>query len=174
MAALFLALTEECPGSERRRIARDSVLTAFVLSVGFILTGGAVFRFLGITGNDFLIAGGSILFVLALLDLGGIEKVRRLPGRAIGIVPLGTPLIAGPALFTTGLLMVQEHGLAPTLLSLTANLTLLWLSFHFADKLARTFGSGVLRAISKLVTLLLAAFGVMLVRKGLLAIVEGS
>jgi multiple antibiotic resistance protein len=174
MAALFLALTEEYPGVERRRIARDSVLTAFVLSVGFVLTGGVVFRFMGITGNDFLIAGGSILFVLALLDLGGIEKVRRLPGRAIGIVPLGTPLIAGPALFTTGLLMVQEHGLAPTMLSLTVNLTLLWLSFRFADQMARTFGSAVLRAISKLVTLLLAAFGVMLVRKGILAIVEGG
>jgi len=174
MVVLFLALTEEYPGAERRRIGQASVLTAFLLSVGFIFAGRAVFGFLGITENDFLIAGGSILFVLALLDLSGVEKVRRLPGRTMGIVPLGTPVIAGPALFATGLLMVQEHGLAPTMLSLTVNLVLLWVSFRFAEQIARALGSAVLRAVSKLVMLLLAALGVMLVRKGILAIVSGS
>ena len=174
MGALFLALTEEYPAAERRRIGQDSVLTALVLSVGFIFAGRAVFRFLGITENDFLVAGGSILFVLALLDLSGVEKVRRIPGRAIGIVPLGTPVIAGPALFTTGLLMVQVHGFVPTMLSITVNLALLWLSFRFAEQIARALGSAVLRAISKLVMLLLAALGVMLVRKGILAIVSGG
>ncbi len=171
---LYLSLTEEFPPRDRRVIARDSLLTAFALSMGFVVAGRAIFSFMGISENDFLIAGGSILFVLALLDMAGVEKARGVSGRMVGVVPLGTPLIAGPATLTTALLMVQQHGIYPTLLSLTVNIALLWVVFRFAGQIAKALGSAGLRAISKLVMLFLAALGVMLVRKGVLAIVSGG
>jgi len=82
------------------------VLTALCLAVEFIFLGEAIFRLLGITMGDFMIAGGVLLFILAILDLVSPEKRRRIPSRELGIVPLGTPLIAGPVVLTTSLIIV--------------------------------------------------------------------
>lgn len=63
--------------------------TALALAVGFIFLGKVLFQFLGITMSDFLIAGGIILFVIALLDLVSADKARRQPARGMGAVPPG-------------------------------------------------------------------------------------
>jgi multiple antibiotic resistance protein len=171
---IYLALAEEFPARQRRIIAHHSLLTALPLSVGFVFAGDALFRVLGIGKQDFFIAGGAILFLLALLDIGGFERRHRVVGRFIGIVPLGTPLIAGPATLAAALVMVQRHGMWPTLAALVANLALLWLALRFAGPISRKIGSAGLQAISKLIMLLLAALGVMLIREGIIWIVKGG
>ena len=84
-----------------------------------------------------------------------------------GIVPLGMPLIAGPALITTLLLLVQTQGMAVTLVALAVNLVLIVLAFVGSDWLGRTIGQMGLRAISKIVSMLLAAIAVAMIRRGL-------
>ena len=82
-------------------------------------------------------------------------------------MPLGMPLIAGPALIATLLVLAQTHGVGLTLAALAVNLGLVVLAFAYSDTLARRIGATGLRAISKIISMLLAAIAVAMVRQGL-------
>ena len=83
-----------------------------------------------------------------------------------GVVPLGMPLIAGPALLTALLILVDTVGLVFTLLSLLVNLALVAIAFWNADWFTHLMGKQGLRGVSKIVALLLAAIAVSLIRRG--------
>ena len=164
---VFVSLTEGLNAKEKKRVIVQSMLTAAALAVGFIFIGRAVFRFLGITIGDFMIAGGAILFCLAITDILNPIKKRRVPDNELGAVPLGTPLIVGPAVLATSLLIVSEYGMPATLISICINILLVGLIFRSSDFLIKLLGDAGTKAISKIVSLLLAAIAVMLIRKGL-------
>ena len=82
--------------------------------------------------------------------------------------PIGTPLLAGPALLTTSLIMIRQYGNAVTLVAVFLNLAIAGATFYFGDYLMRLLGRAGARALSKVFALFLAAIAVMLVRRGLL------
>ncbi len=164
---ILLSLTQGLDRRLKHRIILQSMLTALCLAVGFILVGKLVFRALGILMGDFMIAGGVILFCLAIIDIVNPIKRRRMPDSDFGVVPLGTPLLAGPALLTTSMLAVSEYGLLATLISVVANILLAGLLFRFSLVLIKMLGESGAKAMSKVSNLLLAAIAVMLIRKGL-------
>lgn len=163
---MFVSLTSELGSQEKRRVVYQSVLTASGLALGFILVGKAVFRLLGITIGDFMIAGGAILFCLAIIDILHAEKDRRIPGADMGVVPLGTPLIAGPAVLTTSLMSVSEYGIMATVISVVMNIGLAGLLFSTASGIMRFLGQAGAKALSKIMSLMLASIAVMLIRRG--------
>jgi len=167
---VFILLAEGSGKKERLTMIVQSMATATCLTVGFVLLGKAVFRTLGITVADFMVAGGILLFAIAIMDVISPALRKRLSEGEAGIVPLGTPLIAGPALLTTSLMMLESHGLGITVAAVLANLMLAGLFFFFAEKLVKIIGSAGTRAISKITSLLLAAIAIMMVRKGILMI----
>ena len=114
-----------------------------------------------------MVAGGVILFCIAILDLLKPGKERRMPPQEMGAVPLGTPLIAGPAVLTTSLMLVDQYGLSVTLVAVSVNILLAGLTFNCADTLIRVLGKAGASALSKVMALLLAAIAIMMVRKGL-------
>jgi len=144
------------------------MITALCLAVSFILVGKAVFKLLGITIGDFMIAGGAILFCIAIIDIMNPIKKRHLPTGELGAVPLGTPLIVGPAVLTTSLVIVPQYGLVPTMVSVLINVLLAGLIFRLSISLTKTLGEAGLKAFSKIMSLLLAAIAVMLIRKGVM------
>lgn len=163
---IFVSLTEGLSRQEKHRIILQSMLTAAAVAVGFICVGKGVFHLLGITIGDFMAAGGAILFCLAITDILNPVKARRNPGDPLGAVPLGTPLIAGPAVLTTSLLIISEYGIAATLISVIANILLAGVVFAASDVLLKALGEAGTKAVSKVFSLLLAAIAVMLIRKG--------
>jgi len=78
-------------------VARQSILTGFLVSIGFLGAGKSVFALMGITVSDFQIAAGIMLFIIAVVDLIFPEKTRSFPKETMGVVPIGIPLIVGPA-----------------------------------------------------------------------------
>jgi multiple antibiotic resistance protein len=164
---MFVALTNEFEQKEKTRIILQSMLTAASLAIGFVLIGKLLFRWLGITIGDFMIAGGAILFSLAIIDLVNPTKKRRTPDQNLGVVPLGTPLIAGPAVLTTSMLIVSEYGLFATMISLLVNILIAGLILRSSVILTKVLGEAGSKALSKIMSLLLAAIAVMLVRKGI-------
>lgn len=167
LAAIFLGLGQGIAHEQRQRIARQATLTAGGVALLFLFLGSNIFKALGITPSDFQIAGGSILFVLAARDLiHSAAEPEKLPSD-FGVVPLGMPLIAGPALITTLLLLAETVGIRTTLAALVANLALVVLAFRFSDQLGRRVGATGLRAISKIISMLLAAIAVSMIRQGL-------
>ena len=167
---VFTSLTHGIKKKEKSNIIVQSMFTAAALAVGFIFLGKAIFKILGITVGDFMVAGGGILFCIAIVDIMNPSKHRRIPGETLGAVPLGTPLIVGPAVLTTSLIMISEHGLYATLISVLANIFLVGLLFLFSEVLIKILGESGSRALSKVTSLLLAAIAVMMIRKGIMQI----
>ncbi|RPJ05607.1 MAG: MarC family protein [Spirochaetaceae bacterium] len=165
---IYISLTEETGKKEKLRVLFVSMVTAIVISVAFLFLGKLLFGFLGITISDFMIAGGIILFAIALTDLITQKKMTRMPGEDFGAVPLGTPLIAGPAVLTTSLILNDQFGTVPTLIAIVVNVFLAGLIFYLADFVIKIMGQTGTRAMSKVSHLLLAAIAVMLVRKGII------
>ena len=167
---IFISLTEGLKRQEKANIIFQSVITAISLAVGFIFLGKIVFRILGITVGDFMIAGGVILFCLGIIDIVNPEKKRRIPSAQLGAVPLGTPLIVGPAVLTTSLIILGEYGAFITLVSVVINVLLAALIFSLSGELMKYIGDAGAKALSKITSLLLAAIAVMMIRKGLIYI----
>jgi len=167
---IFVSVVEGMSKKERHKIVTDSVSTAASMAILFMLGGKLVLRLLGITIFDFQIAGGALLFIIAVrLLLPGEHKGSMYSNhdKGMGIFPLGTPLITGPAVLTTTLIMLDTFGIIPTFISLVLNMLIVWVTLVKADWFMRLFGPGGTRAFSKIMYILLAAIAVMMVRRGL-------
>ncbi len=165
---LFLSLTQDMDQALRARVIRQSVLTALAVALAFLFVGRQVLGLLHIRIEDFMVAGGVLLFVISLTDILAGEKTRRrVDPQTLGAVPLGVPLIAGPAVLTTSLLLLNQHGPYPTAAAVLANVVLAGVVFRFAGALHRLLGEAGSRTVSKIASLLLAAIAVMVVRRGL-------
>ncbi len=171
---IFVTLTQELGKKEKQRVLLQSLLTAFCVSLGFIFLGKAVFKFLGISMSDFMIAGGAVLFCIAVLDIVTSRKQRRIPGQDLGAVPIGTPLIVGPAVLTTSLMLIDQYGIRVTVFAIILNLMIVGIVFFFSDVLLRLLGRSGSRALSKIMALLLAAIAVMMIRKGIMQIISAG
>ncbi len=167
---IFISITHGIKPRERKQILRQSLLTALLITIGFTFLGAAVFKALVIRVEDFMIAGGIILLIIAVSDivLAGAKQYTISP--TFGVVPLGTPLIAGPATLTTTLALVSTYGYLPVLLSLAANILLAWLIFSQSDRIIRVIGTNGALAFAKVAALLLAAIAVKMIRSGLFAL----
>jgi multiple antibiotic resistance protein len=171
--ALFVGMTEGVAKPERARIVRQSIITAFLVTLGFILVGQAIFNALGILVEDFMVAGGLVLLIIAIADVvrAGERKMERSP--EFGVVPLGTPIIAGPGTLTAALVLVGTNGYVPVILSLAVNLLLAWVIFNQSERIIRIIGISGSRAFAKVVSLILAAFAVKMIRSGIFRFLDG-
>jgi len=166
----FLGLTEGMTTSAVRRVILQSVMTAAGVALGFLAVGTGVLRLLEITVADFMIAGGVLLFVFSISELVTLEKpLRRSDPASVGAVPIGVPLITGPAVLTSSVLLLNEHGWLPTALALLANITIAGIVFSFAHSIHSFLGKAGTQTVSKIASLLLASIAVMMIRKGVFA-----
>jgi multiple antibiotic resistance protein len=164
---LYVNLTSKLPWEVRNRLPLRATLTATAVGLGFLLIGDALFRIMGISVGDFQMAGGLLLVVLSINDIIHPGKPLRQPTPEVGVVPLGTPLIVGPAVLATLVILVKSSGYAATLIALGANMLLTFLALRYADKAKRVLGEAGSGALAKVMSLFLAAFGVSLIRRGM-------
>jgi multiple antibiotic resistance protein len=164
---IYLTLTQALTPAQKKRVGRQALLTAFLISVVFVCAGQLIFRVLGISAADFMIGGGILLLVLAIIELVRSGQKATGAGLHVGPVPLGTPLIVGPAVLTSLLILVSLRGYSLTLAALLANLLIVSLAFRFGERLAKWIGQNGLRASSQVVSLFLAAIAVSMIRRGI-------
>lgn len=164
---IFVSMTSEMTEPERKKVVRQSSLTGFLVSVGFLAVGKSVFSLMGISINDFKVAGGILLFILAVVDLIFPERTRTFPKETMGVVPIGIPLIVGPAVLTMLIITVDAYGIVPTLFCLVANLVIVGLAFGYSPYVMRFLREGGAKGVAKVAALLLAAYAVMMIRTGL-------
>ena len=166
LVPVYLSLTKGLSDEEKRTVSLQALFTAFVISVLILLVGRLIFRVLGITEHDFEIAGGILLLVLAILEMLPIALHERPSNPHVGPVPLGTPLIAGPAVLTSMIILSGLRGSGMTLASLCANLVIVGLAFQQSKRLTQWIGEDGLRATSQVISLFLAAIAVSMIRRG--------
>jgi len=172
---IFMSLTEGQSTGRLRRIVLQSVLTAAVVALVFLGAGRIILRFLGVTVEDFLIAGGTLLFAISLSDLLVTEKRRlHVDPESVGAVPIGVPLIVGPAVLTTTLILSDAYGPAPTVAAVLVNIVIAGVVFLMAGPIHGILGKAGSRTVSKVASLLLAAIAVHMVRKGVLGVIAAA
>jgi len=165
---IFMHLTEGIDPSSVRKVIIQSMITALAVALVFLAVGQWIFRYLGITVADFLIAGGILLFTISLIDVITVEKkIAQMDSDSLGAVPIGVPLIVGPAVLTTIFILVGEYGVATTVAATVVNIIIAGAVFWLAGPINRVLGRSGSRALSKLAGILLAAIAVMMVRKGI-------
>ena len=166
LIAIFMGLAPNATREVRQRQGLLGIVTGFAVAIGFIFLGRFIFKAVGISVADFQVAGGLILLGLAGRELIGGEERARSGSEEFGVVPLGMPLIAGPALLTALLILIDTVGLAFTIGSLVVNLVLVQIGFRYARRVEALMGRQGLNGVSKLIALLLAAIAVSLIRRG--------
>ncbi len=170
---MFVTLTTGMNAQQSRALAHKGVFTGFSIAVVLVFAGQALFRFMGITVDDLRIAGGIILLLLSCYDLVFSREQRKTVdvNSDAGVVPLGTPLIVGPAAMTTCIVMADAHGSIAAFLALFTVLSGLVLLLHNAHHLRIVLRPAVARAFGKVMSLFLAAIAVALVRTGIVNLV---
>ncbi len=165
---VILGMTAGMAEPRRRRAMREGAGAAGLILMGFLFLGKGVFLLLGVSDYDFLIAGGLLLLVLSikalLLDP---ERPRRAAPADLSIVPLATPLLAGPAAMATTVILLNTYGAAVTLVSIVLNTLCTWAILDRAPLLGRALGEKGSQALSKISYILLASIAVMMIRHGI-------
>ena len=184
LAPMFAALTRDDTPRQRRRLALRGVLIAGGILVTFVLVGDALLRALGIGVPAFQIAGGVLLFLLAVDMLfarhSGLRSTTEREQREaaqrkdISVFPLAIPLIAGPGALTTVLLMVGEQGDNPAVIGATLVVVILVLaialgSLLLSGRLLRLIGETGANVVSRVLGVILAALAAQYILDGLQA-----
>lgn len=168
---VFVVMTEGAPKGRKIRLANEAVLAALLVAMVFLLAGNLLFHLIGITESDFKVAGGIVLLVLSVSTLALPAKPNHdQPKILSGAVPLGVPLIMGPAALTTIVLGVHSSGYGFTFAAVVANLLVVWLALRYSHRLVQWIGLDKIDVISKVTYLVLGAMAVMMIRTGLKSI----
>jgi multiple antibiotic resistance protein len=172
---IYLGLTDGISPTYKKKIIFQSLITASIVAVAFLLVGPLILRLVGVGVSDFMVAGGVLLLVLSLSDLlTGQKRQQAIDAETVGAVPIGVPLITGPAVLTTSILLANEYGIISTTLALLANFLIVGVIFFMASPIERILGQAGSRTVSKVASLFLASISVMLIRRGILEIIEIS
>lgn len=172
---ILLPITGGMDKKNRTRVIRLAILTALILGLAFVIIGNGIFQFLGIIPADFLVGGGVILFLLAANQLIMGRWVSDGEGDAqemVGVVPIGTPLIVGPAVLTTLIILSQQYSLWIVLVSFLINLGIALVIITQANRVAGFLGQSGIKAMSKIIALFLAAIAVKMVREGIIQVIH--
>ncbi|MFC2026364.1 MarC family protein [Chloroflexota bacterium] len=174
MLPFVISLSEDMTKRERRKTIHIAIITALSVGLVFLFFGQFILSVLGISIGSFAIAGGLVLLVLAIKHMTTGRMVEVIKEEAVAIVPLGTPLTAGPATITTLLLLATQFPLYMVLISFALNMLITWGVFLLGGQFSHFLGQGGLKAISKVFSLLLAAIAVSMIFQGfnLLGILE--
>jgi len=175
----FLVMTSDDTEQKRRRMARQAAWTCFLVLTIFSLAGTLIFKIFGITLPAFKIAGGLILFLVAMDMLqarrSGTQEVteERLEGATkeeVGVTPLGIPMLAGPGAISTVMVLIgQSHNwwqAIPVFAAIAITAVASYMILAGANKVRRFLGETGIRILMRLMGLVLTAIAVQFVMNG--------
>jgi multiple antibiotic resistance protein len=171
---LFLALTSGRSIRARRRLSWQAVLVAVSVIATFAVFGQQILRYLGISVPALQGAGGLLLVLVALeLLTGKQEDPDDVPTANVALVPLGTPLLAGPGAIVATIVFVRgAHGFADAwaiIAGIAAVHLLLYLALRFANVILRVIREGGVLLVTRISGLLLSAIAVQLIATSAIA-----
>jgi multiple antibiotic resistance protein len=180
VTSVFLTLTGSYPPQARRQVARKTSIIAFAVLLAFAVFGSLLFRFFSITIGAFQVAGGIILFSVALGMLHAQpprmmhtpeELAEAMSREDVAVVPLAIPMTSGPGAITTVIVLASEARNAPNLIVLFAALVVaiatVWVMLLNAARIGRFLGPSGLNITTRLMGLILATVAVQFVIHGI-------
>jgi multiple antibiotic resistance protein len=171
VAPIFIACTAGLTSKARQQAAIRAVLAAGGLIIGFALFGGAVLNYLDVSVDSLSIAGGLLLLLVALEMLRGMDYPdESAAAEDVALVPIATPLLAGPGAIATVIVLTRRHhdfgGKASVLIGILAALVVVGLGMLAAERLGRVLPEALIHFLTRVFGLLLSAIAVQLVVNG--------
>ena len=142
---------------------RASWVSLFIMLL-FLFVGQSILSIIGITVEDFAIAGSFVLFFIALEMILGITIYRDEVPASASVVPLAFPLIAGTGTLTTLLSIRAEYNLLSIIIALILNVFIVYLVLRNINLLERVLGLGGIAIIKKIFGIVLLALAIKLFR----------
>jgi multiple antibiotic resistance protein len=178
---VFLALTAAMTGRQRARAARQAISVAFGVIVTFALFGQQVLNYMHISLPALQASGGLLLLLVAMeLLTGRMEEPKPSENGSVNValVPLGTPLLAGPGAIVATMVFVKNATESADWVSIALGVLAvhlcLWLSMRFANVIHRVLKDSGTTLITRIAGLLLAAIAVQLVADAVQAFIEAA
>ena len=173
---VFLSLASGRAPNERKRMAWQAVVVAFVVIVAFAVFGRQILDYLGITLPALQAAGGLLLLLVALQLLTGKEDDPTTSMNVnVALVPLGTPLLAGPGAIVATMVFVQRVNDAADFFALAAGIVavhlVLWVGLRYSPLILRILRDSGITLVTRIAGLLLSAIAVQLIADAVRAFV---
>jgi multiple antibiotic resistance protein len=170
VAPIFIACTAQLSREKRQQVALRAVLAAGALIIGFAFGGGAVLVYLDVSVDSLSIAGGLLLLLVALEMLRGMDYPEQGATTDAALVPIATPLLAGPGAIATVIVLSRRHhdfgGKMSVLIGIVAALAVVGLGMFAAERLSRILPESLIQFLTRVFGLLLSAIAVQLVVNG--------
>lgn len=179
---IFLGLTSAMTRKQRNRAARQAILVAFGVIVSFAIFGQSLLSYMHISLAALQGSGGLLLLLVAMELLTGKMEEPQPSANAkvnVALVPLGTPLLAGPGAIVATMVFVQSNGeefadWAAIALGVIAVHVCLFLAMRFANVIHRVLKDSGTILVTRIAGLLLAAIAVQLIADAVTAFVEAA
>ncbi len=174
---LYMSLTAGLSEGQRRRIVKEASITAIVLLIFFEYLGIYILDFMGISIEALMIAGGLLMLMVSIEMVKEGDKPRSTNKKTalheetgdVGIVPLGTPMLAGPGAISLVIILMGKYpgesvSIAVSIISIVLLTSLIFLG---ANYISRIMGEKGARAFTRVMGLLVAAFAVQYILDGI-------
>jgi multiple antibiotic resistance protein len=159
---MYIALTQKMESTKRTQLSKTVIITSTALLFAFAITGSLIFTVFGITLYSFMIAGGVLLFIVAieLLTGGGWRFIGSGISEETGVVPLAFPLLAGPGAITAVIISFESSGLIVTAFSITVAIGIAYVILRYADRIHRVLGKRGSLIVTRVFAVLIAAIAI--------------
>ena len=161
---VFLTLTKDFDLKRSRRSANRAIRVSAILLTIVIFVGMGILDFFSISLFSFQVGGGLILLILGLLYVLDIQVGSSDEYKSDIIIPMATPLIAGPGAITAVILLVSQFGFWIPLVATLVNLFIFWFAMYNAHYITRAIGKQGIEILSRIMGLLLVALAVEMLR----------
>ncbi|MGH9974862.1 MAG: MarC family protein [Nitrososphaeraceae archaeon] len=189
---LFVSLTRNISKKERKTVTSNAIITTGILLLIFAVAGTQILTIFGITISSFMIAGGILLFIVAIELLTRGEwtfsiprSTRKSKGESMnvsdrvsqdakssfqgesGVVPLAFPLLAGPGAITAVIISYQANGLVTSILSIAIVLIITYMIFRIADSINKILGQRGSMIVTRVFAVIVAAIAIQYIIQGI-------
>jgi len=165
---LFIIITQKMERAERASVTKTAIITAAGLLFAFAVAGTQILSVFGITVSSFMVAGGVLLFIVAIELLTHSEWRFGAAGAQgeSGVVPLAFPLLAGPGAITAVIISFQTAGLVVTAISIVIVIGITYVILRFVDRIYRVLGRRGSIIVTRVFAVLIAAIAVQFIVDG--------
>jgi multiple antibiotic resistance protein len=165
---LFIVFTKKLEKAEHKTVSKTAILTAAALLLLFGMAGTQILQLFGITIFSFMIAGGTLLFIIAIeLLTYGQWRFARGVKEEVGVVPIAFPLLAGPGSITAVIISYQTSGFFITFSSIIIVMAITYVILRMVNPIYKVLGNRGSMIVSRVFAVIIAAIAVEYIVKGI-------
>ena len=162
---IFISMTKSMDDKDKMKAANNAIIVAAILFLIFTLVGTNLLDLFGVSVDSFRVAGGIVLILMAVEIIFGLNLTKQGEGNVAWVI-IATPILTGPGVITTAILLTSSVGLVTTLFAGIISLVITWGLLRNSVLIVRRVGNNVIEIFSKIIGLLIAAMAVEYILRG--------